>query len=639
MALIRTLSFRTSVDVGGFFGALGRMESGATKFTRNITSGLTSVQNVVKATVTSMATLAAFDLAGKAVSGIQHAITAASDFNEIVGKADDVLGPASASVKAYADEMASKFGLVKAETLDAAASFGGIAKGLGGLTGGELASASKQLTTLASDLSSFGNMSFKDAASALRTTLAGEQSDVLKGLGVTINETSVKAYGLSHGYKAVGGAFSEADKFAIRQKLLMEQLGDVHGNLANTIGGTANAWRRFTGTMTNVATSIGTTLLPAVNKAIGMVTAIGVAISEFVSTNQGSFDAVAAAIGYAFDLVQAHALNVWPAISGTIGIVASAVMGLAEYVVGFLPSFATFSDGVKAVFTTAQLVVWDVTESLRALPDEIEAAFGGEAIAWVTNLATWVKDGLAAGLSYAGFVARNFGSLAQIAFIQAGAFVGYFLDQAALIPRNLLTIGEWMGDNFLQIVSSPFLAIGELLKELGKSIWEFMKNPTGGIQFDGSKILDSFKAVSDSFPELAAAAWQDTGPDIERLQQRIADREADYNAMLGPGVVTPEFQAAAAPGANPGKKQAKTKAAAEAAAESETKFAGVAELGSKEAYSTIVQAMSGARSDGLKAVERVNREQLDEARRQSDQLGRIATGIETMSRGKESEID
>jgi hypothetical protein len=216
---------------------------------------------------------------------LKGGIVGASNLNETLSKTDAVLGDASTGVKKFADDMASKFGLVKSETLDIASGIGGLGKGLGGLSGKGLEDFAVKFTKLAADLSSFKNIGFAEAGKALQIGLSGEQSDQLKQLGVVMTEDTIKAFALANGIAKQGEELSNQQKVMARAGVISKALADANGDLDKTAGGAANQWRKFTGSLQNLATSIGSALLPAVNAGISI-------LNEFVGGASSGFDSL-----------------------------------------------------------------------------------------------------------------------------------------------------------------------------------------------------------------------------------------------------------------------------------------------------------------------------------------------------------
>lgn len=82
------------------------------------------------------------------------AIKFASDYNESLNKVEVAFGPASESVKNFAKDSLTSFGIAEGSALDAAAQYGDMATSMG-LTQSAAAKMSTSLVGLAGDLASF----------------------------------------------------------------------------------------------------------------------------------------------------------------------------------------------------------------------------------------------------------------------------------------------------------------------------------------------------------------------------------------------------------------------------------------------------------------------------------------------------
>jgi len=373
MTLGAWLKFEKARHVFSTFGSVAKKTMGAVaairppKFKFDLSQS-TVINNISQATQSATGSmkafggqvaiaLGAFGLAFKSVAFIKDGIKGASDLAETISKTDAVLGQASTGVKAFADEYASKFGVIKQETLDVASGLGGLGKGLGGLGGAELEKFTVKYTKLAADLSSFKNISFGDAGKALQVALSGNQSDELKALGVVTTEATVKSYALSHGIAKVGEELTEQQKIMARAGVISEALKDADGDLDRTSGGTANQFRKFTGTITNLGTAIGEMLLPAVNKGLGLLNQFGTyAISAF----EGSKESIAAfgeKISTAFDYIGAATTN-WKSTFEVARLyIAQGLTNIGEYLNVLGPNFGVVAEYAaknwKELFTDA----------------------------------------------------------------------------------------------------------------------------------------------------------------------------------------------------------------------------------------------------------------------------------------------
>lgn len=200
-------------------------------------------------------------LAAGAAVGLVKCATLASNLNETISKTEQVFGSATDAVTTAADEMASKFGVVKTEFLDAASMFGLIAQGAG-IASGKSAEMSVSMAKLAADVSSFYNIPVDVALEKMRAGLTGE-SEPLKALGVLMTEDATKAKALAMGLAKPGEELTNQAKVMARYAIIQEGLSKAQGDLERTGGGFANQWRMFTGQLENMATSIGSLVLPA----------------------------------------------------------------------------------------------------------------------------------------------------------------------------------------------------------------------------------------------------------------------------------------------------------------------------------------------------------------------------------------
>ena len=446
---------------------------------------------------------------GASFAWIGKGIKGASDLAETINRVDVTLGTGSPAVQKFADQMASKFGLVRNETLAMTADFGGLGKSLGRLNGDQLVGFSTGMTKLAADLSSFANIDATEAAQAIQTTLAGNQSDRLKALGVVVNEATVKQYALAHGIAKVGMELNEQQKFTARTALITQGLSRASGDLERTQDGAANQSRKLWGQIENLGTSIGTVLLPVVNTAMKMM-------NEFLSFVTTGFEANKTSVD------------------------------------GWVDTFLTGFD-------------W-ITAAAHNIPAVFEVM--------------------------------------RLSVVQQLANLGAFFD---VLGPNIVTIAEYVANNWTDLLVDAFNATYQALLNFGKNFYavadavaKFLADPTQGFQVDWTPILDGFEATAEKLPELLKPAVVDMSKVIADAAKPITMEVASKRAKR---------EAAKAAG---GPKLVDTPVAAEAAKMSkadkkdEVKFAGALELGSKEAYSSIVTATAG-KSKGLEETARNTR--------------------------------
>jgi hypothetical protein len=234
-------------------------------------------------------------LAAGAAAGLVKCATLASDLNETISKTEQVFGSATIKVTGAADEMAAKFGIVKTEFLDAASMFGLIAEGAG-IASGKSADMSVTLAKLAADASSFYNVPVDVALEKMRAGLVGE-AEPLRAFGVMLTEDAVKAKALAMGLAKPGQEISNQAKVMARYTLIQEGLAKASGDLERTGGGFANQWRQFTGQLENMATSIGSLVLPALTGLLQVANTVLGGISAGIEGFVGSWKEMLTWIG------------------------------------------------------------------------------------------------------------------------------------------------------------------------------------------------------------------------------------------------------------------------------------------------------------------------------------------------------
>ena len=485
-SVLRIATFNQVKSIGAFKAmgqALGTVGSIAHGVTSILTMGLGPIGLMIQA-----------------ASGIASFFTGgakgASDLNETVSKTNVIFRDATGSVTSFADDMATKFGLVKGTTLDTASAFGGLGKSLGGLKGEQLADYSTRFTKLSADLSSFSNIDLSSASEAIQSGLAGNQSDTLRALGVDLSENAVKARAAALGIAKFGQELSTQEKFAARSSLITEGLSKVNGDLERTQGGAANQGRKLMGSIQNIATSIGGVFLPVITEGITLLNEFG---SWIVSTFEGN--------------------------KSTIDGWKDTFLNAFDYVIASVHNF-------PAVFEVAKLKAF---ESLANI---------GEYFAVLGPNAGLVAD----------YIGRNWKEL----FVDLGTLILTFVENAV---HN----------------------IGELAKAFTGWLSGEGFNP------DFKKFTDGFIATAEKFPELIKPYVHDMSKQIAAAARPITDEVAARRAA----------RAAAQPGAAPGEDiESPADAMPDKAKKDKRSHDGptlgaALELGSKEAYSAIVNATAG----------------------------------------------
>jgi len=200
---------------------------------------------------------------------IKDSIGNASDLAEAGTAITAVFGSADATIQKFAAGSAASLGQSTNQTLDAARVFGVFGKAAG-LGGEDLAGFSTDFITLAGDLASFNNTSPEEAINALGAGLRGE-SEPLRQYGVLLDDAALKARATTLGIYSGSGALTQQQKVLAAQAEIMAQTGVQQGDFAKTSGGLANQQRILSAGLTNLSTTFGGLLLPAMTAVVGFL--------------------------------------------------------------------------------------------------------------------------------------------------------------------------------------------------------------------------------------------------------------------------------------------------------------------------------------------------------------------------------
>lgn len=136
---------------------------------------------------------------------------------------------------------------------------------------------SKQLTQLGYDISSFYNISVDEAMLKLQSGVAGEL-EPLRRLGWDLSVARMQLEATKLGIDENVNSMTQAEKVGLRYYMIMNQVTQVHGDMARTLNSPANQLRILQAQLTLAARAIGNLFIPMVNAilpiAIGAAKAI-----------------------------------------------------------------------------------------------------------------------------------------------------------------------------------------------------------------------------------------------------------------------------------------------------------------------------------------------------------------------------
>ena len=260
------------------------------------------------------------------VAGYTAAAKYASDYEENLNKLDVAFGENSKSVKDWANNARTAYGLSKVQATEAASAFGALGKGIG-LSQKASADMSTTLAGLSADLGSYFNVGVDESAKALEGIFTGE-SEALKKFGVVMTDTNLKQFAADQGL--VWSEMSQTEKTMLRYQFVLAKTKDAQGDFARTSDGTANSTKIFQASIQDLGTAIGTNLLPIITPIIQKITELVNKFNELSPTAQRIITIVGlivAAIGPALVIIGTLISSIGT-IAGALGMVSAPMLGI-----------------------------------------------------------------------------------------------------------------------------------------------------------------------------------------------------------------------------------------------------------------------------------------------------------------------
>lgn len=337
-------------------------------------------------------------------------VTESNDYVENLNLFTVAMGEYAEEAKAYAEEVQSVMGIDSSEWMRNQGVFMQMASGFG-VASDSAALMSKNLTQLGYDISSFYNISIEDAMQKLQSGIAGE-IEPLRRLGYAIDQATLEQVALNHGITESVNSMSQAEKSQLRYIAIMEQSGNVMGDLSRTIQTPANAMRILNQQITQLSRALGNLLIPFLQAVIPWVQAFVEVITEAINALARLVGFELPTIDYSgMENIASGAEDVEEAIGGASGAAAEfkkQLLGIDELTILEPPSSGGGGGGVSAGGVGGDLGLdlpeYDflngleertsqIKNFLKEIADEVFAIGAGFA-AWkiAKNVATWFDD-------------------------------------------------------------------------------------------------------------------------------------------------------------------------------------------------------------------------------------------------------
>ena len=245
MAKKAELNTKINLDSSGFTQGLNRAKS--------------RVKQFANSAVVQFARVGAAFLGVNLIKNITQLGLAAG---ETASKFKSVFGTATDEMTEKVKELRKTIPSTTAEMQDSLATFAAMANAFG-LNSKAANMFSVEMVKIAGDIASFHNLPIEQAFTKIRSAISGE-FEPMKQLGIVINEARLKQEGLNLGIFKGVGAMNASQKALAVQSILVQDLATANGDAAATATSAANKTKFLKKALTEQATEIGVTSLPAV---------------------------------------------------------------------------------------------------------------------------------------------------------------------------------------------------------------------------------------------------------------------------------------------------------------------------------------------------------------------------------------
>ena len=216
---------------------------------------------------------------------IWSAIGKSNDYIENLNLFRVSMGSASSTALTYAESISEVLGIDTSDWIRNQGVFMTMATGFG-VASDRAETMSQNLTQLGYDLSSFYNISVKDAMTKLKSGLAGEL-EPLRAIGYDLSQAKLEAIALERGITKSVSAMTQAEKAQLRYYAIMTQVTDAHNDLARTLNDPANQLRVLEAEFNMAAREIGNVFVPALTSILPYVIAV-VKVIRLLASNIAS---------------------------------------------------------------------------------------------------------------------------------------------------------------------------------------------------------------------------------------------------------------------------------------------------------------------------------------------------------------
>lgn len=460
------------------------------------------------------------DLSRKFLDFVKGGVENASDLTEVQNVVDTVFGESAQKVEDFSKRASTAFGMSELSVKQYAGSMGAMLDSMG-IAEKDTLDMSLALVGLAGDMASFYNLDHDTAWEKIRSGISGE-TEPLKQLGINMSVANLEAYALSQGIDTAYSSMTQAEQATLRYNYLMEVTANAQGDFAKTSDSFANQQKILELQFENLATNLGTFLLPNLN---AIITAFNDMMSGELSLEQGIgqltqivVDLANSIVAQLPALVDAGVTMFNTLIEGFITMLPSLVpvattliVSLANLILQNLP--AVVEAGIQTILALVNGIAQALPELVPAIVDAVILIATSllDNIGLIIDAGINLIIGLGQGLINA--IPQLVSRIPQIINSLITGFVGNLPKFMTMGVKILIELGKGLIQAIPQVVAQiPKIITGILnafkngiskMKEVGvnllKGLWEGIKSWTNNllnnIKNVGKSVVNKFKEV------------------------------------------------------------------------------------------------------------------------------------------------
>ena len=365
------------------------------------------------------------DLSLKVTAPIMAAGAAAfkmgGDYEQALGKMNDVFGENNKAVKDWLNTSMESFGLSKLSAAEMIADFGALFDNFG-FKIEETTKMSQSLVERVRDLGARYNKSSEETANALNAIFTG-QTEPLRKFGVVLNQASLQEYAYAQGIRKKISEMTEAEKVQLRYNFVMAQTSTALGYFKKEHNTASAQLENFREIVKEIGVTFGEVIIPVfgpilngINNTLKFVAGLDQGTRKFIVT----IALMAASIGPLL-VGAAKIIEATKTVKEVTGGLGKAIKGVSKVnkVFGAALENITFLKLAKwaALLMGVAITIWLVIEALNALLGRKSSVQG--TIEQLGKLGNGVKTGKIRGYA----VGSKYIEQDQLAMIHRGEAV------------------------------------------------------------------------------------------------------------------------------------------------------------------------------------------------------------------------